>query len=413
MRTPRPSHPIDAKAVGVWRGLGDWLRRLREGTERLLEGEKKGERRSTSVFNGLLAALITLNVVAVILETVPPLGVRYARPFEWLLFFSMTVFTAEYILRVWACTAHPSGRYERPLVGRVRYMLSPMALIDLAAILPFYLTMLFLPDLRFLRILRLLWILKILRYLPAIETLGVVVRRERDTLIALLILLLVILFLASALVYIAERDIQPQAFASLPHALWWGASTLTTVGYGDVVPLSPVGKVFGAIIMLLGIGTFALPAGILAAAFTEAARRKSFLVTWDTVAQVPMFSHLSASEIARIADLLRPRTVTPNEVIVHRDEDAHSMYFVVAGVVEVEVPAQPIRLGKGDYFGEIGLLYHRKRTATVMAVTYVELLELEAVDFARLLATNPELNQRITSEAERRLSRTTEAFHGA
>ena len=356
--------------------------------------------------NGFLTALILLNVVAVALETVVSLEVRYGTVFQAFLAFSVAVFTLEYLLRLWACTDHPSGRYARPVVGRLRYIFSPLAIMDLLAVLPFYLSA-FLPlDLRFLRVIRALWILKIMRYLTAVETLGIVVRREKNTLFAMLTLLFVILFLASSFVYLAEREVQPESFASIPDALWWGIATLTTVGYGDIVPRSSLGKLLGAVIMLLGIGTFALPAGILAAAFTEVAKRKSFMVTWNLVAHVPLFAHLRAGEIARIADLLHPRTVTPNEIIFHRDEDAQSMYFVVSGVVEVEILPEPVRLRKGDYFGEVALLYHRKRTATIMSVTYVELLELDAGDLNALLDANPDLKARVTAEAERRLSRT-------
>jgi voltage-gated potassium channel len=358
------------------------------------------------VANGFLALMILLNVAAVVLETVASVQVRYRDLFYGFLVVSVAVFTVEYLLRIWACTEHPSGRYKRAVVGRLRYMVSPLALFDLLAILPFYLSAFIPLDLRFLRVVRALWILKVMRYLPAVETLGVVVRRERNTLFALVALLFVILFLASSLVYLFEHEVQPESFASIPHALWWGMATLTTVGYGDVVPQSPMGKLLGGVIMLLGIATFALPAGILAAAFTEAAKRKSFMVTWNLVAHMPFFSHLKAAEIARITDLLRPRTLTPNEVIFHRDEDAYSMYFIVAGVVEVELIPEPIKLRKGDYFGEVALLYHRKRTATVMAVTYVELLELDKGDLDAVLDANPDLKTRVMSEAERRLSRT-------
>lgn len=355
--------------------------------------------------NGFLMVLIVLNVLAVMLETVEPLATKYAIFFHAFLVFSVSVFTLEYLLRLWTCTEEPFGKYAQPLLGRLRYMMSPLTIVDLLAIIPFYLSMFFAVDLRFIRVFRLLWIIKIMRYLPAMATLVHVLKRERRTLAAALVLMLVMLFFAASLMYFAEHEIQPEAFASIPHALWWGVATLTTVGYGDVVPQSVIGRMLGMIIMLLGIAMFALPAGILASAFTEEARRRNFIVTWNMVAQVPFFSRLSAKEIAKVGELLHLRIVMPNEIVFQRDEEAEGMYFIVSGEVEVEVLPEPIRLRKGDFFGEMGILYDRKRSVTVMALTYAELLELDAKDFRRAFDSNPKLKQRITEEAERRMAK--------
>ncbi len=360
--------------------------------------------------NGFLMLLIVLNVLAVMLETVEPLATRYAIFFHAFLVFSVSVFTLEYLLRLWTCTQEPFGKYAQPFRGRLRYMMSALAIVDLIAIIPFYLSMFFAVDLRFIRVFRLLWIIKIMRYLPAMATLVHVLKRERRTLAAALVLMLVMLFLAASLMYCAEHEIQPQAFASIPHALWWGVATLTTVGYGDVVPHSAIGRMLGMIIMLLGIAMFALPAGILASAFTEEVRRRNFIVTWNMVAQVPFFSRLSAKEIAKIGELLHLRIVMPNEIVFQRDEEAEGMYFIVSGEVEVEVLPEPVRLRKGDFFGEMGILYERKRSVTVMALTYAELLELDAKDFRRAFDSNPKLKQRITEEAERRMAKTPSVY---
>ena len=216
------------------------------------------------------------------------------------------------------------------------------------------------------------------------------------------VLLLAMLFTASTLVYSFEKDVQPQDFGSIPHAMWWGIATLTTVGYGDVVPQSSLGKALGGLIMLSGIAMFATPAGILAAAFAEEAKRKNFIVTWNLVAHVPFFSHLGAREIARIAELLRPRTYVPNEVILHRDEDAASMFFIVSGEVEVLLEPEPIRYTKGAFFGEISLLFNVPRTATVVAARRSDLLELDAQELHRLLDANPKLKSRILKIATQR-----------
>lgn len=383
----------------------DNIGRVKDHAYRILEAGMH-ESPISRIANGFLMVLIVLNVLVVMLETVEPLALKFAALFEFFLVLSISVFTFEYLLRLWACTEEPFGKYKRPILGRLRYMISPLAIIDLIAILPFYLSMIFPIDLRFIRVFRLLWIIKIMRYLPAMTTLVHVLKRERRTLAAALVLMLVLLFLASSLMYSAEHEIQPQAFASIPHALWWGVATLTTVGYGDVVPQSMMGRMLGVIIMLLGIAMFALPAGILASAFTEEVRRRNFIVTWNMVAQVPFFSRLNAKEIAKIGELLHPRIVMPNEIVFQRDEEAESMYFIVSGEVEVEVLPEPVRLRKGDFFGEMGILFDRTRSVTVMALSYTELLELDAKDFRRAFDSNTKLKQRIIEEAERRMAKT-------
>lgn len=223
-----------------------------------------------------LAALIVLNVAAIILESVA--SVRAAAG-PWFLAFealSVAVFTAEYALRLWSCVE--GAAFAGPVSGRLRFALRPMPLIDLAAVLPFYLTFATV-DLRFLRVLRLLRILrvaKLARYSTAMQTLGRVLVKKREELSVTLLALLVLLVVASVLMYHAERGAQPEAFASVPAAMWWAVATLTTVGYGDVYPVTALGRLLGAVIAVLGIGMFALPAGILGGAFMEevSARRR-------------------------------------------------------------------------------------------------------------------------------------------
>jgi voltage-gated potassium channel len=227
------------------------------------------------VVNLSLAALIVLNVAAIIFESVA--SVRDAAASWFLAFetFSVAVFTAEYVLRLWSCVEAEGFAGHR---GRLRFALKPMPLIDLAAVLPFYLTFATV-DLRFLRVLRLLRILrvaKLARYSTAMQTLGRVLVKKREELSVTVLALLVLLIVASVLMYHAERDAQPEAFASIPAAMWWAAATLTTVGYGDVYPVTALGRLLGAVIAILGIGMFALPAGILGGAFMEevSARRR-------------------------------------------------------------------------------------------------------------------------------------------
>lgn len=216
-----------------------------------------------------LIALILLNVAAVMAESVDSIQARYGQAFFWFEAFSVTVFVAEYLLRLWSCTANP--QYSEPVSGRVRFALTPLAVIDLLAVLPTLILWAGV-DLRFLRILRLarmLRLAKLGRYSDALQTMGLVLRDKREELVLALMLMFIILILASSLMYMAERDQQPEAFSSIPATMWWGIMTLTTVGYGDVYPITVLGKITAAVIAVAGVGLFALPAGIIGSGFVE------------------------------------------------------------------------------------------------------------------------------------------------
>ena len=354
-------------------------------------------------FDRFMIALIVINVIAVILESVESLAAAAADFFWTFELFSVAVFTVEYLARVWACTENPAPGYGHPVLGRLRQMATPMAVIDLIAILPFYLAFVVSVDLRFMRVFRLLRLFKLTRYSSALETLGIVVYGQRRPLGAALMIMLIVLVSASSIVYLFEHDAQPDAFASIPHSMWWGLATLTTVGYGDVTPVSPGGRIFGAFIMVIGVGMFALPAGILATGFADEIRKREFVVSWKLVAGVPLFDGLDALRIAEIAHLLRPTMVPPRHVIVRRGEPADSMYFIVTGEVEVDVHPEVRTLGDGDFFGEIALLKECERTATVTTVSECRLLYLDRYDFRRLLRDHPDLHETITRVMESRL----------
>lgn len=223
----------------------------------------------SKAFDIFLLGLIFLNVVAVALETVDSLYENYRFLFQAFEGFSVLFFTVEYILRIWSCTV--KLHYRHPIWGRVRYIITPLALIDLLAILPFFLPLLS-PQLRIgrsLRLLRLFRVLKLNRYTDSLRILGRVLRLKQEELLLSLFVLAVLLAVASTMIYFAEHDAQPEAFSSIPEAMWWGTITLTTVGYGDVYPVTLVGRILGATLAILGIGLFALPAGILASGFSE------------------------------------------------------------------------------------------------------------------------------------------------
>ena len=221
----------------------------------------------------LLEILILLNVIAIALESVPEYLLRYKSEFFYFEAFSVAVFTVEYLTRVWSCIELDEVEENHPLVSRLRYMCRPLLLIDLIAIIPFYLLFFFNTDLRFLRVIRLLRIFKLTRYWGAMNTLLNVLREEASALGAAAFIMFILLVLASSGIYLIEQDVQPEAFGSIPSAMWWSIVTLTTVGYGDVTPVTTMGKLFGATISLVGVGMVALPTGILASGFANAFRR--------------------------------------------------------------------------------------------------------------------------------------------
>jgi len=359
-------------------------------------------------FDIFMVCLIFFNVIAVTLETVESLHIKYQTFFYWFELFSVIVFSFEYVTRIWACVESHSPEYQHPLWGRLRFIASPMALVDLLAILPFYLAFIITVDLRFLRVFRLLRILKLTRYSGAMDTLFGVFRSERRSLFAAITIMLTLLVFLSGIVFFLEKDAQPEVFASIPHAMWWGMATLTTVGYGDVVPITVMGKLVGAVVTLTGLGMFALPAAILASGFAREAKRRDFTVSWNLVARVPLFSRLVAAEIGEIAELLRPKMAVPREVIVREGEIGDSMYFIVYGEVEVALKTGPVRLVKGDYFGEISILYEKPRMATITAVTSCQFLVLDGPEFGDLLEIKPELRDEIMATVTDRLTETDE-----
>lgn len=219
-------------------------------------------------FDALILALIVANVLAAIVGTVGEVRAQYATPLRVFEVVSVGVFSAEYLLRLWAAGADP--RY-RGLTGRLRYVFSPMAQVDLWAVLPFYLPFLGV-DLRVLRSLRLLRIfrlLKVTRYLPSLRRLQRVFVTKKEELVVSSVVLVLLLVIASSVMYHAEHRAQPDVFTDIPTTMWWAVATLTTVGYGDAYPITAAGKLLGAAIAILGISFFALPTSILADGFRE------------------------------------------------------------------------------------------------------------------------------------------------
>lgn len=239
----------------------------------ILEPAQPGDRWSRA-FDVFILALIALNVGATIAESVASLYARYGRLLDAFELASLVVFSIEYFARVVSCVADP--RFASPVRGRIRFVATPLAIIDLLVILPFLTPWLDADfrGLRALRLLRVLRVAKMARYVSALRLLGDVVRSKREELYLTTALMGLLLVMSSSLMYQVEHQAQPESFPSIPATLWWAVETLSTVGYGDVVPTTPAGRVLGAVVAILGIGFFALPTGILGSGFVEELQRK-------------------------------------------------------------------------------------------------------------------------------------------
>ncbi|MFP8952528.1 ion transporter [Natrialbaceae archaeon A-arb3/5] len=216
-----------------------------------------------------IMGLILLSVVSIILETVDPVEQQYGTLFRNFEYISVTIFTIEYSLRIWSITSHEG---YSAIKGRLEYATNPYMVIDLLAILPFFLGGIV--DLRFLRVIRLFRVFrvfKLARYSTSIQTMGAVLKKKKPDLIISVVVTAILLVLASSGIYYVEHQAQPEIFSSIPAAFWWAVVTMTTVGYGDVTPVTQAGQVLGGVVAFLGIGLFALPASILASGFIEEA----------------------------------------------------------------------------------------------------------------------------------------------
>ena len=219
-----------------------------------------------------LILLIVMNVVAVILESVESLAIVHGPNFHAFDVASVVVFSVEYVLRLWTAVELDDTRYRHPLWGRLRWLISPEAVIDLLAVLPFYLGVFVEFDLREIRVLRVLRVFKLSRYSMAMNVMAAVLRQESRAIGATGVVMVLVLVLSSSLMYLVEHHAQPHVFSDIPTSMWWSIVTLTTLGYGDMVPVTPLGRIIGGMTAVLGVGMIALPAGVLASGFSEQMR---------------------------------------------------------------------------------------------------------------------------------------------
>lgn len=258
---------LTARPKSVFRNAH--YRKIRHTLYRILE-TSAGRRRGLSLlFNLVLISIITLNAAAIILHTVPAYNRKYEKLFYDFELFSVIFFTVEYVLRIWVCVENE--KYRHPVKGRIKYVLSVSAIIDFLSIFPFYFT-LFAADLAIIRILRLFRIFRLFRvtrYSHAFRVIKNAVDDRKEELVLSMVLVVFMLIIVSSVMYYVEHNAQPDKFSSIPATMWWGVSAMTTVGYGDVHPITPLGKFLGGLAAIMGVGLFALPTGILVSGFLE------------------------------------------------------------------------------------------------------------------------------------------------
>lgn len=378
---------------------GDWYLRLRRRVHVILDGGAHD--RTTRFVHRALIALVALSVLSVILESVPQYR-RFRAVFHYVEFFAVACFSLEYLLRLWSAPDHTPYSDRGPWRARLAFVTSWSALIDLLTILPLYLSLFISADLGIMVLFRLLRFFKLARYSAGIRTLVAVMEAERKALVATGILLFGAVLFSATAIHIAEQDAQPETFGSIPAAMWWAIVTITTVGYGDVTPVTLAGRLIASVTMVTGYVMLGLPVGIVATAFAEEIHRRQFVVTWSMVASVPLFRTMDATNIAEIMRYLSAQSVPAGSLIVRRGEPAQSMYFIAEGEVEIELPGAGVRLGVGQFFGEMAILHKTRRTASVRAIEPTKLLVLDAFDLQALVVRNPEIGDCIREVAEGR-----------
>jgi voltage-gated potassium channel len=353
------------------------------------------------LLRGLHHALAAAGLGVVLAGTLDEWREAYAAPLDAALYLISAFFAAEYLARLVATSTDPHVAHRTAPQAMWDFAASPAGAFDLLGSLPGLLVVAV--GTADARLFGTVWVFKFVRYTPGLAGLRRVVGRARQPLFSVLLGFVVVLLASASLEYLLERAAEPDKFGSIPAALWWAIETVTTTGYGDSVPGTLPGRVLAGAVMVCGILVLALSAGILATGFADEMRRYAFLRTWNIVAKVPFFRQVGAAVIAEVAWLLRPLNFPAGAAVVHRGEPGDCMYFIATGVVEIRLPDAPLRLGEGDFFGEIALLTGAPRAATVVAVEPCTLLRLDIVEFRELMGRRPDLARVILEAAGRRI----------
>jgi voltage-gated potassium channel len=313
-----------------------------------------------------------------------------------------------YFIWEWAVRLRHAAR-ERELRA---YIFSGMGVVDAVSAIAIPLAILFGVEPRTAFLLGIIWLLKIAPDFAGFKQLRRVLLQEKEQLGSVLIIFGLVLYAASVIVHVLERDAQPAIFGTIHGTLWWAIVTLTTTGYGDAVPVTPLGRIVAACVMICGIGVLGMLVGVLATGYAAEARRAHFIRTWELVSKVPFFANLAHGAVVDVTNMLRRLDLPPRAIVMRKGAAGDCMYFIASGEVAVELPDRKVTLTAGSFVGELALLGNAPRTATVVTTTDTELLVLDLLDFRTLLGKHPDLAEAIDTEAKRRIRENLERGRG-
>jgi voltage-gated potassium channel len=370
---------------------------FRQATYAVLE-EGQLEGLGSRIVEAALILLIIANVLAVALESVPDIYHHYRAFFHAFELFSIAAYTIEYAARVWSSMEDPRVAARGPLRGRLAFAFRPLMIVDFLAFAPSYLAFAFPVDLRLLRIFRLLRLVKLARYSQALPALLGVLYAERSALFASFILTLCVMCVSAELMHIAEGAAQPGAFGNMPDAMYWAITTLTTTGYGDKVPITPLGKLIAGVTMVTGLLLLALPIGILANGFVNDLHRRQFSITWSMMKRQPLFAGMSVDAVTEILEALSAKLVREHTQITVAGQPANTLYMIVTGHAHLEGASEGYALEPGDIFGQETLLVGADSETTVTARSELRVLLLAGDDLRRLARKYPLLAERVGSK---------------
>jgi voltage-gated potassium channel len=336
---------------------------------------------------------VTCGVAMTMLLTVDPAYAAMHHGVDALLWGCLAFFVLEWAIRL---------RHAFTAGSRWAYVFSLRGVVDTACALAVPAALAAGAEPRSAWLLGMFWILKVVPGIRGLRLLRRVLVMESGPLLSVLVIFLMVLFMASVAEFFLEHEVQPTSFGSVPAALWWAVATLTTTGYGDVVPITPLGRIIAAAVMICGLGVFGLWTGILATGFAAETRRDNFLRTWESVSKVPFFATLGPAAIADVTQMLRTIDLPARTTIIRKGQAGDCMYFIASGEVEVDLPGKKVTLGEGAFFGEMALLGNNQRSANITTTRVSQLLVLDLVDFRLLMARHPDLAETIDAEAQRR-----------
>ncbi|MEW5422716.1 cyclic nucleotide-gated ion channel [Amorphus sp. 3PC139-8] len=393
--------------------------RLRRRTYLLLESDGSPDPWAIAIRYSLMA-LVLVNVAFSLAATEPALRADYGGLLVTVEVATLVIFAIEYWARVWSCVEHPRYRLLSQWKARLRYMLTPAALIDALVILPLAAAPFVTLDLSSFVFLRIVRLLKLFRYSGGMEALAEAIFAERRALTACAVILATIVLISATSITHAEGAAQPHDFGSVLHSLWWAIVTITTVGYGDAVPITPLGRMIAVVTMVVGFAFIALPTAILSSAFAEVIRRRDFTVTWGMIGRVPAFARLDAATVVRIMPRLVARSFQPGDIVVHSHEEPADLFIVVFGTLEgpgrplpppsddpqatveegegvgggasaPQPDPDPVLLGEGDMFGGPLSVADLGTEGPLVATTTTRILILPEDDLKVIARRRPDL----------------------